>query len=267
MRNLGVLIVSLLFLVSMLSFVSAEKIDVIPIKDVFSPGENIAFRVPLLDSNNNPINANIEVVAEDASKKTSVGKTAQANTLVELGLGENSPPGYWKITAKYSPQGGEPLSASAIFMVELSEIVKFEIKEGILVATNVGNIRYTKEIQIVIGDSIGSKQLNLGVGESTSFRLIAPDGTYNVRVTDGKTTITQSSVALTGNVIGILDNEERAKSPITTAVGGEPQASGDNQPSSLFRSNALVYMFLVILFAAVILLSIERRFKSQALPK
>lgn len=265
MKKKGLMLAFLLCLASTLTLVSAEKLDVIPIKDTFSSGENIVLRTSLLDSNNSPINSDVEIIAEDALKKDSIKKTIPANTLVELSLGESAPSGYWKITATYYSPDKEPLAASAIFMVEVSEIAKFELKDSILTIINTGNTRYTKIVQIVIGESIGSKQLDLGVGESTSFRLIAPEGAYTIKVTDGKTTITQSGVMLTGNVIGILDNEERVKSPLTTAVGGEIPAYGEDKPINLFKNNILVYAFLIVLFCAAILLAVERRVKAKAL--
>ncbi|HLF53791.1 MAG TPA: hypothetical protein VI544_01290, partial [Candidatus Nanoarchaeia archaeon] len=131
---------------------------------------------------------------------------------------------------------------------------------------NVGNTRYAKSVQIVIGDTIGIKQLDLDVGESSSFRLIAPEGVYNIKVTDGKTTFTQSGVALTGNVIGILDDKELSRSPLTsTGVTGEEAPYGEDESVSAFKSNSLVYIFLFVLFGAGILLAIEKRFRRKAL--
>lgn len=253
----------LMVLISMLSLVSAEKLDVLPIKDTFTAGENIALKVSLLDSSNNPINTNVDIVIEDAEKIMSIEKTIQTNELVDINLGEKAPSGYWKITAQYAPQSKEPITSSVLFMVELNELAKFEIKDNTLTVINTGNARYTKTIQIAIGDTIGSKQLDLGVGERTSFRLIAPEGVYNVKVTDGKTTITQSDVALTGKVIGILDNRELSKSPLTTGVQGEEAPYGEENTPTL-RNNNFVYVFLLVIFGAGILLAIEKRFRNKA---
>ena len=54
-----------------------------------------------------------------------------------------------------------------------------------LLVTNVGNVPYRKAIQIVIGNEIEIKELNLEVGQSKQFRLLAPDGDYKISVTDG----------------------------------------------------------------------------------
>ena len=207
----------------------------------------------------------MEVLAEDALERVSITKTVPTNSLAELYLGDGVPPGYWKITATYLSQDKMSLDSSAIFMIETNEIVEFEIKDNILTIINTGNVKYTKTIQIVIGDTIGAKQLDLGIGESTSFRLIAPEGVYDIKVTDGKTVISQNNVALTGNVIGILDNQDKSRGPLTTEVNGETPEYGDDRPINIFKNNMIVYLFLITLFGAAILVAIERRLRAKAL--
>lgn len=260
MKKVGISVVSLFLLVLMFSLVSAEKLDVAPIKDTFIAGETITAKVALLDSNNNPLNANVDILIEDAQKRFAIQKSVQSNTPVDVDLGEDAPAGYWKITATYNGQ-----TSTAIFMVELNELARFEIKDNILTVINTGNTQYTKTIQIVIGDTIGSKQLDLGAGESASFRLVAPEGTYNIRVTDGKTTVIQSGVALTGKVIGVLDNRELSQGPITTGLQSGEDLYGDTPAPTSGRNNAFVYIFLLVVFGAGILLAIERRFRKKAL--
>jgi hypothetical protein len=265
MKKMCLVIASMLMILSVLAIVSAEKLDVTTIKDSFLATESITLKASLLDSSNNPIDTNIVVTLEDAERRVMIQKTIPTNTLVDVALGDNAPAGYWKVTAKYVPSTGDPLISSVLFIVELSELAKFAIKDNVLTIINQGNTRYTKTIQIVIGETIGSKQLDLGPGESTSFRLIAPEGTYNIKVTDGKTTFTQSGVSLTGKVIGILDNRELSKGPLTTGVQGEESPYGDEGATSSFRSNSIVYIFLLVLFGAGILLAVERRFRTKAL--
>lgn len=261
MKKLVLISLSLAILALMLALVSAqsEKLDVAPIKDTFVAGENIALKASLLDANNNPLNANVEILVEDAEKRIAIQKTIQSNTLVDINLGDNAPAGYWKITATYGD-----ITSTSIFMVELNELARFEIKDNVLTVVNVGNTRYAKTIQIVIGETIGSKQIDLGVGERASFRLIAPEGTYNVKVTDGKTSITQSGVALTGKVVGVLDNTNPTMNPLTTGVQGEAPAYGEDNSTMSNRNNMFVYIFLLVVFGAAILLAIERRFRKKA---
>jgi hypothetical protein len=256
----GVFLLSFVLLISLISFASADKIEISLVKDTVVAGESLSMKASYLDSANNPLQKDIGIVIEDANQLVSIEKTISSNNIVEINLGEKVPAGYWKITAK----SGE-ITSTAIFMVETNELVKFEIENTTLNVINVGNVRYTKTIQVVIGESIGSKMIDLGVGERTSFRLVAPEGTYNIKVTDGKTTFTQSSVALTGKAIGVLDNREASSSPVTTAIKGEETPYGEEQTSSPNRT--IVYIFLFVVFGAAILLAIERRYKKSALGK
>lgn len=240
-----------------------EKMGISTIKDTYIAGENITFKVSLLDANDNPLNANVNVVIEDAEKRSQAEASVPSNQVVSADIGATPYAGYWKITASYTSSTGEKTEATALFMVELNELAKFEITNNTLNIINIGNTRYTKTIQIVIGETIGTKDVDLGVGESVSFRLVAPSGDYNVRVSDGKTTIIQGGVALTGNVIGILDNRALSRNPVTTGINPE----GDSGYSSLTQApnRSFVYVFLFVIFAAAILLVIERRYRRNVL--
>ena len=259
-KKAGIILASLILLGIFSSFVYAigEKMEISTTKDTYLAGDIVNLKVSLYDSQNNPIDSSVNILVEDAESKFAITKTIQANELVDINLGEGAPAGYWKISADYNG-----LTSTALFMVGLNELAKFEINDNVLTVTNIGNTKYEKTIQIVIGDTIGTKQLDLGVGENMSFRLIAPEGTYNLKVTDGKTTINQGGVALTGNVIGILDNRKVSKSPITTGVNGDPPAYGEETVSS--GNSSVVYTFLFVVFGAAILLAIERNYRKSSL--
>jgi hypothetical protein len=192
---------------------------------------------------------------QDAEKLTETNSKVKANELASLNLGEKARSGYWKIIAKYN--GYE---VTRIFSLESKETASFEIIGDKLVITNTGNTNYIKTVQILIGDSIGTKEIALGVGESTSFRLIAPDGTYNVRVYDGTTSLAKENVVLSGNVVGILDDKLLEPSSITS-TGGIKQ---ENSFLQSFRANAVVYIFLLLVICAFILVVIERFYRRKA---
>lgn len=253
-------LVLFLAVVILSSFVLANKIEIPspPLKESYSVGQNITLQVNLYDEQNNLINDDVSVVLEDAEKTTKIEKTISSNKLVDINIGENALNGYWKITATY--QGEQ---ATTLFSIESNELAKFEIQEDKLFVTNIGNTRYTKDIQIVIGETIGTKKLDLGIGESVNFRLIAPDGVYNIRVTDGnpKTAITRSEVTLTGKVVGILD--EKIASGSTPITGGlRPGEESEDIYSGLKNKN-FVYVFLIVIIGAGILLAIERNYRKK----
>lgn len=234
--------------------IAQNKIS-IDVKESFQAGENITFRVSLYDAGNNPINADVSVVIEDAEKVNQVEKVVPSNQFVNVDLGDNPRSGYWTITAGY----GNDKSAPTLFMIGTNEMIKLSLDNDVLTVTNIGNIRYSRDIQIAIGGTIGVKTVDLDLGEKTSFRLIAPDGVYNVRITDGKTTLTKSEVSLTGKAIGILDEQaEQEKSGITGVVNPK-----DDNATGQKSKNLFVYIFMAVVVGAVILLSIERVYRKR----
>ncbi len=243
-----VLVFCLIFL---LAIVSGSKIDVSTTKEIFSVGEEISFKISLLDSSNKLINENVDVIIENPDKVKIVEKSFLSNDLVEVSLGENPQYGYWKITAEYEEE-----KASELFMIEIKEIADFKLQNDILTITNMGNTKYVNTIQIIIGDTLGTKKVDLDVGEKMSFRLIAPDGNYDVRVSDGKTTLTKNNVQLTGNVVGVLDESLKDKNPLTGGL-----SPGENL--SIFGNSTFVYVFLIVIFAVGLLLVIERHFRKK----
>jgi len=246
-----------LFVIMLTSLTIAQeaKLEITPIKESYKSGENITIRISLLDSSNKPINTQISVILTDVEKRSTIKKTITSNKIESISLGKNAPSGFWEIIATY-----EGKEAKASLLVESNEEVKFSIEGDVLTITNVGNTFYEKEITIIIDDTIGKKNPSLDVGESASFRLIAPEGTYNIRVTDGTSSITQGGVSLTGEVIGILDDRINKRTPIT---GVGPQ---ELEGSSYYfvKQNPLIYTFVVVVVGAAILLGIERHYRRKA---
>ncbi len=254
MRRWLVLIFCIIFL-SALTMAQGNKIEVSTIKESFQAGEKITFKVSLYDYENNLVDDEVSVLVEDAEKRVKLEKIVPSNKLVDIDLGENAPNGYWKITAKY-----QDIEATGLFYVETNELARFDLENDMLTVTNVGNTKYSKNIQIIIGDTIGVKKVELDVGEKIKFRLIAPDGTYNVKITDGKTSISKSGVVLTGEVVGILDERLSERNPLT---GGINPGGGDSGPFNLRRSS-FIYVFFVVVLGGIILLTIEKRVRKKA---
>jgi len=227
------------------------------LQETFEAGENITLRVSLFDSANNPVNDEVLVVLEDAEKNIKIEKTVQSNAFVEVSIEKGASYGQGTITAKY-----KDTEAIGYFVIEIKELVEFEIIDNNLRITNIGNTKYTKTIQITIGKTTGTKSPKIDVGKSVSYRLVAPDGVYNVKVTDGKTTLTQGGVQLTGtgNVIGALD-ENYGTSGIT---GGIKPNEGSSFWDLFKGKGPFIYIFVLVVFGATILLTIERMYKRKA---
>ena len=258
-KSLLILLYALILASSVVTAQSTQdqgiKLQVTTIKESFQPGENITLKVSLLNSQNSPINTEVAIIFENAEKTKKIEKTLQTNTLIEINLGEGISAGYWSATAKYQES-----ESKAIFTIETSEEAVFSLEGDMLAISNTGNSRYTKTIQILIGDTLGVKEVDLNAGEKISFRLIAPEGSYNIRVTDGKTTFTRGNVQLTGDVIGVLDDRVRSRAPITGArVEGDSEAGA----LSLVKSNKIVYAFILVVVGATVLIAIERNYRRK----
>jgi len=239
------------------TFVLAQevKFEVTSIKESYTPNENISVKVLVLDSSNKPIATEVSILLEDVEKRVSVKKNIPTGNFQQLILPENAPSGFWNVIATYKGQ-----ETKTSFLVESNEKVKFSINGDVLTITNTGNTRYEKDVQIIIGDSVGLKRPNLEIGESISFRLIAPEGTYNIRVTDGTSSIVRGSVSLTGEVIGILDDRINQRTPIT---GGGPE-NLETSSYAFIKQNPFVYVFVLAVIGATILLAIERHYRKKA---
>lgn len=240
------------------SFVTAQNKIKIEIPESFPAGGSISFQVLLYDSQNNLINDNVDIIIEDAEKTISIEKTISSNKQTNIELGENPRAGIWTITAKY-----HNTEIKEFFTIATNDIATYNIIDDKLFIKNVGNGRYTKTINIIIGETIGTKEIDLDVGEETNLRLVAPDGNYNIRIiADGKTTLTKENVALTGNVIGVLD--EKLVSGGSSITGGpKPGEKEDDSFYSSIKRKKFAYVFLLVIIGSAILLAIERRYRKK----
>lgn len=249
-------LITCIIILSLLSIVSAAKLEVSTTKEVFEANENITLKVSLSDDSNNPITDMVEIRIENAEKTKSIVKTIPANKLITIHLEESATHGYWNIVASYGDE-----YATGIFTVEMEEIAKFEIYDDKLIITNLGNTKYTKTIQIIIGDTIGIRNPDLEIGEKIAYRLVAPEGNYNIKITDGVTTLTQSEVSLTGTgqAIGALDERTADRSGITGGIA--PGEDEDLAIMGYIRNNKFVYVFIFAIFGAGIFIALARRFQ------
>lgn len=248
----------------LLPLIAAETIGVeFPSNDnTFEPEEGIKFVVNIYDSNQQPIyNQDVLVVVEDQGKNVRKEETVKSGTPVVINLGEKAASGQGKITTTY----GDLEPTISFFEIGEKELLKFELKDSILTITNIGNTLYEKEINIIIGNTKPStKQPNLGIGKSVSYRLIAPEGVYSITVDDGTNKQSWLSVPLsgaTGNVVAAVDDSASQRTGITGGIS--PDEQSNEALLSYIQKNKFVYVFIFVIFGAMILLAIERRFKKK----
>ena len=246
----------LLFLIPLIA-AQNYKMDISTSKETFNAGENITIKVVLYDSQNKLINDNVNVILEDAEKKVKIEKTIISNYFVDVELPPGASHGQGTIIAKYKEE-----ELKGTFLIEAEELVRFEIDGEKLIITNIGNTQYSRTIQITIGDVTGIKNPKLKIGEKISYRLVAPEGTYNIRVSDGKTTKNYNNVMLTGtgNVVGAIDESASQRTGITGGISPDEEMSF----LSYVKDSKFIYVFILVIFGAMILIAIERKYRKKA---
>lgn len=217
-----------LFILLIIGFISAEKIG-IDVNNNYVPGENIKFKITLYDDYNKVINGDINFVIKNYYKETITSGNVKSGEEVNFKLPENSIRGLWEISANYGN-----IEQTVNFNVLELEKADFKLEDDRLIITNIGNVPYSKSVQISIGDHKETALVPLGVGESKTIKLTGENQVYDVRVNDGtqKEDIVFSGVSLTGNAIGLESSK------------------GNN----FLNEYPMVTMFLVALVLAVLII-------------
>jgi hypothetical protein len=113
------------------------------------------------------------------------------------------------------------------FYINEKALVSFELRNNTVIVTNIGNVRYNRDIQIELNGKPFVKKVDLDVGESQEFRLTGPAGDYDVKIGDGETEVVANSVPLTGHTIDVEELE--------------------NKGSGLGVSSTFVWVFVIVI--------------------
>ena len=243
--------------------VSAQSINIELTSSELEAGEDLILIATIYDNQNSPIDGEISVIIEDAEKTEQIEKTINSKELSKINLSENAIQGQWQITAKHNE-----IESTEFFFIKAKEEVTFSLEEDVLKVVNTGNVIYTPKITIKIGDTEGEiKNPRLEIKEELTYRLIAPEGTYEISVTDGKTTFSEKNVALknaglTGEIIGAIDESSSKRSSLTGGIS--PSEDSDEALLSYMKNSKFVYVFILAVFGITILLAIERRYRKKS---
>ncbi len=162
------------------------------------PGNEFFYSVYLYDQSKSPVEEDVEIIILKPDKTVFRKNLIKSGINNNILIGYNYTPGYWNIDAKL----GE-LKESKLFLVEELEKANFRLENNTLVVTNIGNVPYKKPIEVSIGGVTDVKEVELDMGESKQLKLGAPDGDYDIAVSDGENKYDLGRTFLTGRVIGI----------------------------------------------------------------
>lgn len=246
---LALFIIFLLLIISITAQLN-QNLEIKLSKNVYQQGEKIKYTILLFDNVNNQIKEEVKVRFIDATEIQEKEAIVLTNIEQEIDLGENANFGYWKIIVLYNGK-----EITRIFSIESNEEIKFELINNELKIINIGNVFYSRTVQIVIGDFVESKEVKLGIGQSTTLKLVAPDRTYNIEITDGRNTIRKEDVYLTGKAVAIFSEEEQGSTLIT---GVENPEETTQSLKEAIKQSKLALTFIFAVFALFILIVLQR---------
>jgi hypothetical protein len=254
-RMVSMLVIVLMFLVS---FAAAQiSLDVSGLKnEEYSVGEEITFKIILLDDKNF-IERETEVILYDALKKTEISMIVKSGEDKSIKIDNKFPGGLWTIKAIYQEN-----SVERTFLISENAEVEFIIQGDELIIKNTGNTRYTKTVQVKIGDKSNSYVQNIGVGDEKVLKLISPTGSYSIEITDGKSTIKRDNVQLhgTGNVVGAVDKNLIGYTGFAGANDLDPK---NNERFISMDKLPLALIFIGGVFILIVLIIIERKLSKK----
>lgn len=235
------------------------ELSTIPEDKIFGAEETIKIKVTLYDLNNNLINDEVSVILEDIKGTKIKEIKIQSNNFENIRLTKDAISGEGRIIINY--KNSELIEP---FFIKENELAKFEIKEEKLIITNIGNTEYKRKVYIIIGKTTGVKNPEIDIGKSVTYRLVAPKGVYNIKISDGTSQsleIGEVSLTGTGKVIGALDEQISKRSPLTGGIS--PDEDSEQALLNYVRDSKFTYVFVLVIFGAMILLAIERRYRKK----
>lgn len=245
MRKMRKLILYMIFSILLVTIIYAQtepaKIDISIDTLSIKPEGNVTFRVMTYDKDNNFVLGDANVKITDPNDNIFYEKTVRTGENIIFFVERNSSFGYWTVEAS-----SKSLMTKTLFSVEERQEADFSIIGDKLIVTNVGNVPYERTILITIGDNTEPRQMNIEINGFVEFRLLAPEGLYKVSVTDGDKTLSVDSIALIGNIVGVV---------------------GLSGKKNIFTAYPLVWLFFIIIVGMLILILIERVFKRGMLIK
>lgn len=189
----------------------------------FMPGSVLMITPKMMDQANNTLQTTIAVTLSKGqgifSKPILLLEelvTSGNNTLYYFD--QFAEPTEYTIEAK-TTIGEKEFTAQRIISVSRYEKINVRIFNDTLQVTNIGNVPFKKQVALeflIQGQSTKKLlDLNLEINETKTFKLEAPQGTYNLTLNTGTEQINFNEVPLTGSVVATIDLGQEQQTQLT----------------------------------------------------
>ena len=204
------------------------------------PGETLEVKANLLDQAGSTIDSEVSTIIRDEKTQTRIYEKIFASTEVfNYIIPTNLTAGYYEVEAR----SGEFSAKKRVFINEKA-IASFLLQNQTLTVTNIGNIPYKRDLEIMLNDKPFVKKIDLALGENARFKLTGANSAYNVKISDGDSELLQDGVVLTGYAVSV--NEAKS--------GGS---------LSVFKS-PIIWIFLIVILLLGVLFLFRNIFKKRS---
>jgi hypothetical protein len=255
-RKITLIVLTFIFFTTSFAASQEYSIDISGLSnDEYNIGEDLTFKIILLEDQTQ-IEKQVDYKISDTLDKKELTGTITSNQDTSIRIEKDFTGGIWTITANYFDK-----EVKRTFLIGENPEVEFLIEGDELIIRNTGNVRYTKTIEIKIGDEINTYAQNIKAGDEKILKLISGDGQYDIEVTDGKTSIKRQNVQLfgTGNVVGAVDKNLVGYTGFAGA--GEIARAEDREISLSKLPLSLIFIALIGILTA--LTFVERRIRHK----
>lgn len=214
------------------------RIEIVLSLQNLDPGQELSFKPRLLDQSDQNIEEKVSVIIRDEDSNRIYERIVPSEETINYNIPTNISAGYYEIESFSSG-----LSEIKRFYINEKKIVSLELTNETLIVTNIGNMKLEDyPVQIELNGKPFVKKVNLELGEKQEFKLTG-DGTYDIKISDGNKELLQNGVVLTGAAVGV----ETIKEAGYLALG-----------------NPIVWIFLIIILAGVVLFFFRDIFKKKS---
>lgn len=196
-----------------------------------NPGELILFRGILYDQTGERISSTVYFAIRNSESEVIQKIEAKTGETAEYKVEKGTLPGTWSLSA-FSNE----LNQRTDFEIKEFEKIGVELINDTLILTNDGNVNYNKSVSIEIGEEVLEIPLELSYGDSTRYKLSAPNGVYEVSIEGVK-----QQVSLTGKAIDV-----------------KKISSGVKENGNLF-----LWAFIIIILIIVLIVVFKRGYKKD----
>ena len=202
-----------------------------------TPGESFTIGAEVFDQSGKEIvgTVSVKVLSPKNEEIEILIPTGDFNTF-EFPI--NATAGIWRVIASFDRIGEE-----REFEMIKSSKMEFNITEGVLEVTCVGNWECNGTVDVQIGNESLELELIMDLGEVRKFSLKAPQGEYDVSISGGGGSSINQHVLLTGSAISIKDFKE---------VG-------------IFKGYSVIWIFLIIVLGSMGVVLFMRYRKTKTL--